>query len=90
MVRSAGTTTPPPACAASPSGSAASPTADRPPHLGHHHLDAGGRLVRTRHRPVRPVRQTRQLIGQIPGHAPVLRGPMHPHRGRHLGDLRTR
>jgi len=61
-----------------------------PAHLRHRHLHRRGRLVRARRRPVRPVRQTGQLLAQIPGQPAVYRRPVHPQPGRHLRDVRAR
>ena len=72
------------------------PDPSRPPprmptaHLRDRHLDRGRHLMRARLRPVRPVHQPAQLVGQIPAHPPVHRGPMHTGLAVDLGDLRTR
>jgi hypothetical protein len=60
------------------------------PHLHHRDLDRLRRLVRTRPRPMRPIRQTTYLLGQIPADPPLHRGAMHPEPGRHLTDLSAR
>jgi hypothetical protein len=58
----------------------------QPPQLEHRRLDQRRHLMRTRPRPVRPIRQPRQTVGlipadpgmqRLPGHAPLLRRSGH-------------
>ena len=56
------------------------------PQLRHQNLHRLRRLVGTRGRPMRPIRQPADLFGQIPAHSPMHRHPVHPDLRRHLGD----
>ena len=59
---------PHPRLASSNTRSAADPNTDAsPPQLQHRRLDRGRHLMRTRPRPVRPIRQPLQTLGLIPG-----------------------
>ncbi len=58
-----------------------------PTHLRHRHLDHLRRLLRTRQRTMRPVRQPADPLSQIPRHPPMHRRAMHPRSRRHLDDI---
>jgi len=60
------------------------------PHLGHRDLDDFCRLVRARPRPVRPIRQSADLLGQIARDPSMHRRPVHPDLVRDLDHVRAR
>jgi Helix-turn-helix domain len=66
---------------------ARSPPRMLPAHLRHRSLHHISDLARRRARAVRAVSQPGQLIGQIPGHPPVQRRPVHSHPGSYLSNL---
>ena len=78
-----------PSVSPAPTDPARTPIPMLPPQLQHQRLDLRRHLMRTRHRPMRPIRQALEPIGLIPPQPGVKGLPRDTHPRRYILDRPT-